>query len=156
MKKVIATSALPGAGKSYLADKLQKKAIKDGFTSVICCTDDFFTVDGQYKWDFNFLSAGHEWCYGQFALAMFRETNLIIIANTSLQAWNLYKYADLSSKIGYEFEVVEPKTDWRYDVAECAKRNNHNVPLATIEKMHKGRESAKDIEKELKAKFNLV
>lgn len=153
MKKVIFTHGLPGSGKNFLADKLQKKAIKDGFTSVIVCTDDFFMVDGQYKWDFNFLSAGHEWCFGQFALAMFRETNIIIVANTNLQAWTLNKYIDLSVKIGYEWSIKEPTTDWVYSPEECAKRNTHNVPLATIEKMHKARESVKDMEKELRARF---
>jgi len=154
MKKVIFTVGLPGSGKTTLAEKLKKEHLGNSLTCEIFTTDDFFVKDGQYQWKFDYLTAAHEWNFGRFALAMFNGMNVLIVGNCNLNAWTLYKYVELAIKNGYEFELIEPKTKWRNDPEECAKRNSHNVPLATIQRMFDKRESLKDMEKDLEKKFD--
>lgn len=36
---------------------------------------------------------------------------------------------------GYEIQVLEPDTPWKFNPEECAKRNTHGVPLQAIERM---------------------
>lgn len=154
MKKVYFTVGIPGSGKTTLAEKLKKENLLKGLSCEIFTTDDFFIKNGEYSWEFNYLTAAHEWNYGQFAMAMFNGMDVLIVGNCNLNAWTLYKYVDLATKNGYEWELVEPKTKWKNNPEECATRNSHNVPLATIERMHNKRESIKDIEKDLKKKFD--
>lgn len=154
MKKVIFTVGLPGSGKSSLAEKLKKEHLDNGLSCEIFTTDDFFMVNNEYKFAFNYLSVAHEWNFGNFGKAMLNGMDVLIVANCNLNAWTLYKYVELAIKNGYDFELIEPKTKWKNDIEECAKRNTHGVPLATIERMHNKRESVKDIEKDLKNKFD--
>ena len=154
MKKVFFTVGLPGSGKSSLAEKLKKEHLDNGLSCEVFTTDDFFMLNNEYKFTFNYLSAAHEWNFGNFAKAMLNGMNVLIVANCNLNAWTLYKYVELAIKNDYDYELVEPKTSWRNNVEECAKRNTHGVPLATIERMHNKRESVKDMEKDLKNKFD--
>lgn len=142
------TVGLPGSGKSFLADKLAKANNGQVFS-----TDDFFTKNGIYKWNSNFIQFAHDWNYVQFGTAIYNGLEYAVIANTNLQAWNMYKYVEFAAKFGFDFELVEPKTKWANNAEECFKRNTHNVPLATIQKMLETKENIKDMEAELRRKF---
>lgn len=148
VKKVVFTSGAPGSGKSFLAAKLAKENNGKVFT-----TDDFFMVNGEYKWDGSYISAAHKWNFGEFAKAMFNGEQFLIVANTNLKAWEMMPYVELAVAHGYEFEIVEPKTKWAKDAEECSKRNTHGVPLATIERMLAEKQPIKDMDAELRRKF---
>lgn len=57
-KKLILCRALPGAGKTTLANKLKDE------NTVLCSADDFFEFDTGYHIDFNLLSIAHKYCIG--------------------------------------------------------------------------------------------
>lgn len=156
MKKVILTRGCSGSGKSFLANKLQKKAIKDNETSVIVSADNYYMQDGNYNWVGKYIKYAHAWCFGQFSKELFNETNLIIVDNTFIEDWTTYQYIDGATHFGYEWDIVEPKNSWSKDVEELTKRNIHNVPESTIKKMIEGIEKlpTKELKKILEKKFN--
>ncbi len=47
----------------------------------------------------------------------------IIIDNTNLQAWEARPYYNLSIQYNYEFRIIEPTTEWKFDSLELEKRN---------------------------------
>lgn len=147
-KKVIILSGTSGSGKSTLASKLAKEN-----NGIICSTDNFFMVNGEYKFDIKFISEAHQWCYGQFCLEIFLGQQYIILDNTNLEDWNLFKYCETLFKFGYDFEIIEPKTKWRYDPVQCSLKNSHGVPQSTIEKMLAKKQDIKEMDKELRKKF---
>lgn len=148
MKMIEFTHGVPGSGKSTLAEKLAKTN-----NGLIFTTDDFYMKDGKYQWAPSFISAAHMWNFSQFARAMFLGAEYLIVANSNLKAWEMMRYVELGASQGFDFKITEPKTKWRYDAEECAKRNSHGVPLATIERMLKDKEDVKAMDAELRRKF---
>lgn len=148
VKMIVLLHGAPGSGKSFLADKLAKEHSGQVFT-----TDDFFMKDNKYQFLGSFISAAHQWCFGNVAKAIFNGLPYIVVANTNLQKWQIEPYVDLAAKNGYDFKIVEPKTKWRYKADELAKRNTHGVPLASIERMLNDREDPKEMEKILRNKY---
>jgi predicted kinase len=144
-KKLVIVSGLPGSGKSTLAEKIGGK---------IFTTDDFFMVDGEYRFDYKFISAAHKWNLGRAARAIFEGEALIVVPNTNLQDWELLPYVEVATDAGYEIEILEPKTKWKNDVQECANRNTHGVPLATIEKMAAKKETVKQMKESITNKLS--
>lgn len=130
-KKLVLISGISGSGKTTLAEKL----IKDNGGGKIFTTDDFFMVDGEYKFNYKFISAAHKWNMGRAALAMFVGEPLIVIPNTNLQDWEVLPYVEQAVDAGYTVDIVEPKTKWKGDVQECAKKNTHGLTEGMIEKM---------------------
>lgn len=121
---------LPGSGKSYKARQLQSELAG----SVVYSTDDFFMVNGEYKFDPKRLAANH--AANQKRARQACETGVdVIIDNTGLKAWECREYVRMALDHGYKVVLVEPETSWAKDPVECAKRNSHGVPLETIERM---------------------
>lgn len=145
-----------GSGKSTLSKKLTQKAAKESLSWIICSADDFFIKDNKYSWSGSFISNAHMWCKGNTFKAMFDEIDVIIVDNTAIDEWTYYEYIDNAIKHGYEWEIKEPTTEWKYNVEECSKRNAHGVGQATITKMLKGIEDlpTKQLIKNLKEKFH--
>lgn len=128
--KLIVVRGISGSGKSTLAQKLHDA----DENSVMVAADDFFMVDGEYKFTFSLIQMAHNWCSGTAFYHLLRGKN-VYVHNTFCERWQIEPYIDFAHKNGYEWEILEPTTKWRYDVAECAKRNTHGVPEATIQKM---------------------
>lgn len=142
--KLIISRGLPGSGKTTLASKLCQQDIDSGLNAVMIAADDFFTVNGEYKFDFKLINAAHQYCFGTAFFHLSRGCN-VYVHNTSTQRWQIEPYVDLACKNGYQWHIIEPTTKWRYDVSECTKRNTHGVPEATIQKMKDQWESTKDL-----------
>jgi predicted kinase len=59
----------------------------------------------------------------------------LVVDNTNLDLQSVKPYVDAAISHGYKVELVEPDTEWRYDIGECFKHNTHKVPRDTITKM---------------------
>lgn len=117
---------LPGSGKSTAAKLLSEHVFS---------TDDFFMVDGEYKFDPAFLAANHVKNQTAVLNAMAKGLAPIVVANTATKAWEMKPYVSMAEAHGYEVVICYPETPWAWDADECAKRNVHGVPLHAIRAM---------------------
>lgn len=125
-KVLIIFRGLPGSGKSTLAKQLGKNGVVLG-------SDDFFMVDDKYEFDPNSLYYAHMWNQARAIDAMKKGISPIVIDNTNVQAWEMKPYVEAGIKYGYQIEIKEPNTPWKFDAEELAKRNTHKVPINVIE-----------------------
>lgn len=125
MKQVIILRGISGSGKSTHGRRLA------GDRGVICSADDFFMVDGEYKFDFGKLQDAHSACFRKFLAALEAGTETVIVDNTNTQAWEISPYKLAGESFGYSVKIVEVKCD--PEVA--AARNTHGVPREGVLKM---------------------
>jgi predicted kinase len=123
MKTVILLRACSNAGKSTFAEYLQS------FTgyAVICCADDYFYQDGEYKFNPQGLGAAHGECRRKFVESVESGKELIIVANTNTSPKEFQFYIDNAEDCGYRvFSIILEK---RHE-----KLNDHNCPDTSIMK----------------------
>ncbi len=121
---------LSGSGKSTVVELLTKTYPG----AVICSADHYFMQGGVYKFDLSLLSAAHQQSQSAAANACQSGINTVIIDNTNVQRWEMKPYLDQASFHGYLVVIVTPKTPWRLDPEELARRNSHGVPFHVISK----------------------
>jgi tRNA uridine 5-carbamoylmethylation protein Kti12 len=124
----------PGSSKSTLAKNIVRYANECRLSSVICSADDYFInpVTNTYEFDKNKLHNAHRYCKSKFDKAVNENINWIIVDNTNVNLSSIKVYLDI---VGYKYKIVRPNTDWYFDAEECFKKNTHNVPLETIQRM---------------------
>lgn len=127
---------VPGSGKSHLANLLL-----DVPGTVVYSTDDFFMVDGEYRFDPKKLGSYHAANQRRAREACAARTPHIVIDNTHVKAWEAREYVRMAFEHDYKVVFVEPTVPWAKDAEECAKRNTHGVPLETIKRMLDGWET---------------
>lgn len=140
---------VPGAGKSYKANKLAEVL---GPSTVIYSTDDFFLIDGQYVFDPKKLTEYHARNQQRVEEACRRRVNDVIVDNTCVRAWEAREYVRIAIKNKYAVRFLEADSPWAKDAHECARRNTHGVPLETIERMINNWEPDLSVVKCLEAK----
>jgi tRNA uridine 5-carbamoylmethylation protein Kti12 len=129
---------LPGSGKSTLAQLLASIVRKGEQRPYDVCsiyeTDDYFMVDGLYKFDPAKLGPAHAYNQRRVCEAMDRQVGLVIVANTFSQYWERETYELLARPRNY---VV--KHHDLYDAGltneQLAARCRHSVPLEKIAQM---------------------
>jgi predicted kinase len=126
---------VPGSGKSTLAKKLAEDYRLCGYTCEIHSTDNYFMVDGEYRFNLDLLGTNHVKNQQAVKDAMSRGVEVIIVDNTNLSAKERKKYIDAAVTFNYTTEVHDSTTPWAKNAVECAKRNTHGVPLETIQRM---------------------
>lgn len=104
MKKLILMRGVSGSGKSTLAKQLAEQSSNH----VIYSTDDFFMVDGQYKFDPKKIRVNHQRNQDRTYKAMKDGVELVIVDNTNTQAWEMKPYVEAAIKLGYEVEIRQP------------------------------------------------
>ena len=140
MNKLTLIRSIPGGGKTTLALKLARE--KGG---VCVAADDFFTdAIGEYHWNPSFVGTAHKYCIGVTFYHLFRDFD-VFVHNTFTTWKEIEPYAEAAKAGGFELEIIEPSTEWRYDVNECFKRNSHRVPLEAIQRMRDRWESTESI-----------
>ena len=134
MGHVIIMRAIPGSGKSTLAKQIASKAQSNGESVVICSADDYFYQlgNGTYAFDRTKISDAHKYCYRKFCKAVSDNTDLIIVDNTNLSAWEFssYKQHAESHDPSYTVSINEVAVDQQ----AAFKRQQHDVP----EHIHRG------------------
>ena len=98
MEKILyIVRGIPGSGKSTFAKTLGGTHFE---------TDNFFMVDGEYKFDVTKLKVAHEWCQNSVNTAMILTittdlNNTIVVSNTFTQEWEMKPYFDMAETYGY-------------------------------------------------------
>lgn len=121
-KVVILLRHVSGSGSSTLADYLKYTSVD---SPVICTADDYFMVNGEYKFDAAKLSEAHSQCRFKFGQALLDEKELVILANTSTTTKEIQPYLDMAAVNGYTvFSVVMENRHGGED--------SHGVPESTL------------------------
>lgn len=123
MKKVFCMRGLPGSGKdTYINERWNRDKI------AVCSADDFFIVNGEYRFDFSKLGAAHVACMQKFLKAVASDVETVVVSNTNINMLEISPYAAVAAAMGYEFEIIELKAK----IEHCVARNSHGVPAHQI------------------------
>ena len=126
-KEVYIVRGLPGSGKSTLARKIANLHSLEGKVAKIFETDNYFMVDGEYKFDATKLHRYHQKCFSDFLDALNdRHVDVVIVANTFTRKWEYVNYSDAAKDSGYEVTML---------IANGNYQNVHNVPDDVVQKM---------------------
>ena len=133
MNRVFVCRSLPGSGKSFLVDNMTKNMAPNEF--VVCCADDYLTINGQYVWSPERAGAAHIKCYRKFLESLIQKIPNVFLANTNL-VWSQFKdYVKYANLAGYEVHLIRPKTWWRNCVEVCYIMNSHGLTYEKLEMM---------------------
>lgn len=126
MKIAYVMRGVPGSGKSALAKTLA------GDNGAIHSTDDFFYVDGEYRFDGERLRSYHERNFEAFCNSLRNGVQVVVLDNTNTRHWHFERYVVAAQQAGYRvaFVVMPHPTP---EVA--AQRTLHKVPVQAIAKM---------------------
>jgi len=126
MKQCIILRGIPGSGKSTKARELA------GATGIIHSTDDYFVVDGEYRFKPGKLGHNHSLNFQAFQASLTLGVTPVVLDNTNTQKWEFENYVAEAEEAGYQVEVV---TVPHIDPALAAQRNTHGVPEVAIRRM---------------------
>jgi predicted kinase len=124
MKELFLLRGLPGSGKSTLAKSLDGIHIE---------ADQFFVVDGEYRFDASKLKEAHNNCLTRVKSYMYifssqENSEKIIVSNTFTQEWEMKPYFDIAEMYGYK--VYSLIVENRHGGV-----NQHGVPAEKLEQM---------------------
>lgn len=124
MKELFLLRGLPGSGKSTLAKSLGGIHIE---------ADQYFMVDGEYKFDGSKIKLAHNYCQSQTKAWMGTDSqqvnvDRIVVSNTFTQEWEMEPYYKMAEEHGYRVYclVVENRH---------GGVNEHGVPEEKLEQM---------------------
>jgi predicted kinase len=125
MKNLILFRGLPGSGKSSLAAALCQRV----YSADMYFEDMAENGDLVYNFDPSKLREAHEWCQKHTGLAMeLNKCDIIGVANTFTQEWEMEAYIKLAEKWGYRVSTVIVEN-------RHGGKNIHGVPEEKIEIM---------------------
>jgi NEDD4-binding protein 2 len=134
MDTLILMRGVSGSGKSTLAEKI---CAEQSF-AVIVSTDDYFVVEGEYRFDPKKLGEYHAANVRRTEDAMVERCPCVIVDNTNTQAWEMKPYVELAVKHGYSVKIVEPEpVTFDELMARQAKRADQNkaLPAEVVQRM---------------------
>lgn len=129
-KQVYILRGLPSSGKSTFAKSLQELHRGNVFS-----TDNFYMINGEYKWEGALICDAHKWNQLCFLKAAREGHPVLVVDNTNTTYKELEPYVKIAYRYGYNIQVIEPTTPWAFDVQECAKRNTHGFHIEGIQRM---------------------
>lgn len=124
-----------GSAKSTISGGIATIAKARDLSYIICSADDYFIepITKEYKFDRTKLGEAHKSCQSSFNNAVKCKINWIIIDNTNVDLKSIKSYYNPDN--GYRYKIVRPNSKWYFNAEECFKKNTHNVPLETIQRM---------------------
>lgn len=122
---LILMQGVPGSGKSTLAKKLL--AEDKTHNTVVCSTDDYFYINGVYKFRPEMLQLFHQLNFERACDLLMHGYN-VIIDNTNITQSAVQPYIDCAKHYGHKVKVI--RCDGEYE-------NTHGVPDEVVEKMRK-------------------
>jgi hypothetical protein len=134
-KLVYVLQAIPGAGKSTLAEELA------GEGGLVLSTDDYFMVDGEYKFDIKEIGAAHAATLMAYIEALSENISPVVVANTNSELFEIAPYYAVAEAFGYTPTILTIIAD----PVKHGMRNVHGVPLDTLELMARNIENFKRV-----------
>lgn len=125
---------ISGSGKSTYAKSL------GGFYTHLE-NDQFFMVNGEYKFDVNLLQYAHKWCLMNTIKGLL--SGNVVVSNTFTRVWEMEKYFEISSILNIKILVREMKTEYT---------NTHGVPPKVIQSM---KDRWEEIPEDIIKKYNI-
>lgn len=125
---------IPGSGKSTSSKKIRTIA-DEVFGSQSCdiaSADNFFMVNGEYKFDPAKLGDAHKMCFINFLESVNCAKPVVIVDNTNLSIESMAPYAAYAHAYGYAVTLVYHCIS----AEESFKRNTHGVPVVACKRMH--------------------
>lgn len=141
VKMLIVMRGLPGSGKSTRIQNLIKEMRNvlqnPTFNPKIFSADDFFMTSKGYIFDKTKLGQAHNRCYKLAQQCLLNHESPVFIDNTNVRQEDLKRYYDLSYYNWYKFYVLEPETEWAFNVEKLYEKNTHNVRMIGLINMVK-------------------
>jgi len=135
--KATILSGVPGSGKSTYGESLiTYQLASPPVIGEIYSADHYFTnpYTGEYNFDPAKLGAAHSSCLLGFIGATSAHSPRVIVDNTNTTAVEIAPYYQVALAYGYDVEIVTVMVN-HGDLAKCAERNKHGVPLKSIIRM---------------------
>lgn len=111
-----------GSGKSTLAASMPR--------ATVVSADDFFIVDGEYRFDMTKIGDAHGSCFRR-AIEALQAGKDVVIDNTNCSLVEVAPYVLMGQAYGAEIEIH--RIDCDVEIAKA--RNSHGVPPEAIEAM---------------------
>ena len=126
MKSITLIRGVAGSGKTTFAKEIT--SLEDERNYRIFSADDYFTVEGKYKYIPKEIGVAHKECMARTEAAMKIGINKIFVANTFTTKEELNPYIELAKEYGYKYFSI---------IVENRHGNEsiHNVPKDVITKM---------------------
>lgn len=136
MKTLVILQGIPGCGKSWMADTLQREQPRG--EAVIYSTDEFwYSADGRYNYDPEKITDAHVWNQSRAQESMIWSFPLIIIDNTNIKREHAQPYLNLAQAFGYAVQVVRVECPLEVAIARNLERPvDRQVPPAVIIRMY--------------------
>lgn len=140
-KTMFISRGVPGSGKSFATRRVGNFVITQlqlpAELPIFCTfsTDDFWMDENGYNFNPSRLGEAHNWNQKRVEQACMKQVPFVAVDNTNTTYKEMKAYIYLAKFWNYEVCMVYPTTEWANDAVECAKRNEHGVPLETIQKM---------------------
>lgn len=131
MDKVVKIlSGVSGSGKSTLCKSLLSSSDYESVVSV--SVDDYYSKDGEYKYDSQKSADAHSACFREFIRHVQIGVQLIIVDHANTYAEALAPYYQAAESFGYLPEIIELVVSTDDDLQKCLVRNVHSVPAKDI------------------------
>lgn len=122
--RAIILCGIPGSGKSTYARKTYPN-------HVILSADNYFMIDGVYRYDESKIQEAHSDCLRRFVHECEWGCHNLVVDNTNTKVTDIAPYHAIATAYGYEVNILVIEAD-----PEVAfQRNVHGVPLEMCRKM---------------------
>lgn len=170
MKAMLIMRGWPGCGKSTYARQIAKQLSDTNPDVRVFSTDDYFMIDGEYKFDPAKIVTAHQWNIQRCDdFCRDHSDGVAIVDNTNIKVEHMQPYIDIAAKynakqvcqvIPYSVQVVSRWgrnttgviRDFIDEVLDLhASRNAHGVPDSVVRNMY---ETWEDIDLPIYPQFN--
>lgn len=137
-KVMILMRGCPGSGKSFQAINILNLCYQNANVDEFIFSADKFFIDkktGKYNFNGSKLKFAHKWAFNNAKKAVEHNITPVIIDNTNVNDWEMNSYAELAVFNGYWIEIIEPVTEWAWDIMQLVNKTKHSVPYDKINLM---------------------